>query len=77
MPNNDKPEKGEILLGINAVAPAVTVIRSATLNDIPHLVLLEERFWIPELRASQVEIEKRIETFPEGMSIFRIKECNN
>lgn len=50
-------------------AAAGVFIRPATLNDVSQLVSLEERFWTPKIRASEGEIQTRIETFPQGYSV--------
>lgn len=49
-------------------------VRTASQNDVTQLALLEERLWIPELRASKEEIQARIETFPEGFCYFVMKD---
>jgi ribosomal protein S18 acetylase RimI-like enzyme len=49
-------------------SPSPVEIRSARLEDLPKIVLLESRVW-RELAASEEEMRKRFALFPQGLQV--------
>jgi len=48
------------------------MIRTATIDDLPELVSLEELSWSPHLRASAAALLSRVTTYPQGQYVVEV-----